>query len=301
MKVGISITNYSWPGGPGAIAGHLVDLAHRVDAAGVDTLWVADHLLQMDPTASIDEPMLEAYSTLAFLAGATRNVELGSMVTLATIRPPALTIKTVTTLDVLSGGRAWLGVGAGYRADEAAMTGLPFPPTAERFSRLEELLTLAGHQWNGDRSPFTGPHHQLDQPINEPLPISRPRVLIGGMGEHRTLPLVARCADACNLFDIPDGGVTLRHKLDVLNQACRAVDRDPGTVEVTLSTRVGEGETATALAHRAATLANLGVHHLIFVTTGPWSDRNDLDIVLDAIDGVHAVDTDRQLTGRNSS
>ena len=160
------------------------------------------------------------------------------MVTWATIRPPALLVKIVTTLDVLSGGRAWLGVGAGYRGDEAAMIGLPFEPTAERFSRLEELLQLAAHMWNGDRAAFDGPHHHLEHRSTNHRRSPGPRVLIGGMGEQRTLPLVARYADACNLFDIPDGGATLRHKLDVLARACDAAGRDPDDIEVTLSSRL---------------------------------------------------------------
>lgn len=289
MKLSISITNYSWPGGPSALAHHLVDLARLVDDAGIDTLWVADHLLQMDPNASIDQPMLEAYSTLTFIAGATRHVQLGTMVTWATIRPPALLIKTVTTLDVLSGGRAWLGVGVGYRGDEAAMTGLPFEPTPERFSRLEELLQLAAHIWDGNRSPFEGPHHRLEQPINEPPPITRPRVLIGGMGEQRTLPLVARYADACNLFDIPDNGATLRRKLEVLARACDAAGRDPNEIEVTLSTRLGADESTTQLTERAADLADLGVDHLVFVTTGPWQTGSDIDVLLDAAEPLHTI------------
>jgi len=289
MKLGISITNYSWPGGPSALANHVVDLARLVDDAGIDTLWVADHLLQMDPNASIDEPMLEAYSTLAFIAGATRQVQLGTMVTWAPIRPPALLIKTVTTLDVLSGGRAWLGVGIGYRGDEAAMTGLPFEPTPERFSRLEELLQLAAHLWDGNRTPFEGPHHHLEQPINEPPPIIRPGVLIGGMGEQGTLPLVARYADACNLFDIPDNGATLRRKLDVLARACEDAGRDPDEIEVTLSTRLGDGETTTQLTDRAADLADHGVDHLVFVTTGPWQNGGDIDVLLDAAEPLHTI------------
>jgi F420-dependent oxidoreductase-like protein len=289
MKLSISLTNYSWAGGPKALPQHVTDLARRVDDAGVDVLWVADHLLQMDPNAAIDEPMLEAYATLAFAAATTRRVQLGTMVTWATIRPPALLIKTVTTLDVLSDGRAWLGLGVGYRSAEAAMTGLPFHPTPERFSRLEELLQLAAHQWDGNRTPFHGPHHDLEQPISEPQPISRPRVLIGGMGEQRTLPLVARYADACNLFDVPDGGTTLRHKLDVLARACHDIGRDPDDVEVTLSTRLADGETAPLLADRAAGLAELGVDHLVLVTTGPWQAGGELDVVLDAVEPLHAI------------
>jgi F420-dependent oxidoreductase-like protein len=286
MKLSINLTNYSWPDDRTRLAGQVVDLARQVDDAGIDTLWVADHLLQMDPTASIDEPMLEAYTTLGFLAHATHNVKLGTMVTWATIRPPALLVKIVTTLDVLSGGRAWLGIGAGYQADEARMVGLSFEPTAERFGRLEELLQLAGRMWDGDRNPFEGPYHHLEEPINEPAPISRPRVLIGGMGERRTLPLVARYADACNLFDIPDGGAMLRHKLDVLARECDRIGRDPDDIEVTLSSRVGAGETATQLADRCADLAKRDVDHIVFVTTGPWQAGGDLDVVLAATGAV---------------
>jgi F420-dependent oxidoreductase-like protein len=282
VKLSITVTNYSWPDGPSSIAPHLVQLARTVEEAGLDTLWVADHLLQMDPTAGVDEPMLEAYTTLGFLAAATHSVRLGALVTWATIRPPALAVKIVSTLDVLSGGRAWLGVGAGYQADEAAKVGLPFGSIPERFSRLEELLQIAAHMWDGDRRPFDGPHHRLDAPINNPAPISRPRVLVGGMGEQRTLPLVARFADACNLFDIPDGGATVRRKLDVLARACDAIGRDPDDIEVTLSSRLAAGETTGQFTDRCAQLAALGIDHVVLVTTGPWQAGGNLDVVLDA-------------------
>jgi alkanesulfonate monooxygenase SsuD/methylene tetrahydromethanopterin reductase-like flavin-dependent oxidoreductase (luciferase family) len=289
VKLSISLTNYSWPDGPDALGRHLVDLARRVDGAGIDTLWVADHLLQMDPTATIEEPMLEAYTTLGYLAAVTDTVKLGTMVTWATIRPPALLVKIVTTLDVLSGGRAWLGVGAGYQADEATMTGLRFESTAERFVLLEELLQLAAHLWDDDVRPFHGPRHRLERPVNHPVPVSRPQVLVGGMGEQRTLPLVARYADACNLFDIPDGGATLRHKLDVLTRACAAVGRDPDEIEVTLSSRLAPGETVEQFTERCAQLATFGVDHVVLVTTGPWGERGDLDTVLDAVEPVRHV------------
>jgi F420-dependent oxidoreductase-like protein len=289
MKLSIAATSYSWSDDPAQIARHLRDLARRADDAGLDTLWVADHLLQMDPNASVDEPMLEAYTTLGFLAAVTERVQLGTMVTWATIRPPALLVKMVTTLDILSGGRAWLGIGAGYRSDEATMTGLPFPPTAERFELVEELVQLARHMWAGDDSPFTGSHHQLTRPISVPRPIRRPRVLIGGAGERRTLPLVARHADACNLFDIPDGGATLRHKLDVLARCCDEAGRDPGDIEVTLSSRVAPGEDAAALADRCTSLAQMGVHHLVLVTNGPWHAGGDLDVVVEAVEPLRAV------------
>ena len=284
MKLSISLTNYSWEEGPARLAGHIRDLARQVDEAELDTLWVADHLLQMDPNAEVDEPMLEAYTTLGFVAATTTRVQLGTMVTWATIRAPALLVKAVSTLDVLSGGRAWLGVGAGYGADEAAMTGLPFAPTPERFSRLEELLQIADHMWRGDRSVFHGPHTRLEQPINEPAPLRRPRVLIGGMGERRTLPLVARYGDACNLFDVPDGGAALRHKLDVLRRCCDDVGRDPADLEITLSSRLGDGEATEQFVDRCAGFAELGVDHVVLVTTGPWRQGGDLDIVLGAGD-----------------
>ena len=293
MKLSIAVTNYSWAGGESGIAPQLLELARTVDEARLDTLWVADHLLQMDPTASVDEPMLEAYTTLGFIAAATTGVQLGAMVTWATIRPPALVVKIVTTLDVLSGGRAWLGVGAGYQADEAAMIGLPFEPTPERFSRLEELLQLAAHMWDGDPRPFDGPHHRLAAPVNDPSPVSRPRVLVGGMGERRTLPLVARYADACNLFDIPDGGATLRHKLDVLVRACDAIGRNPDDIEVTLSSRLAPGETPGQFTDRCGRLADTGVEHVVLVTTGPWHAGGDLDVVLDAVGTVGPIRSGR--------
>jgi alkanesulfonate monooxygenase SsuD/methylene tetrahydromethanopterin reductase-like flavin-dependent oxidoreductase (luciferase family) len=289
VKISIALTNYSWPDGPTQLTGHLLDLARRVDDVGIDTLWVADHLLQMDPTATIDEPMLEAYTTLGYLAAATGSVNLGTMVTWASIRPPALVVKAVTTLDVLSGGRAWLGVGAGYQRDEAVMMGLPFPDTAERFVLMEELLQLAAHMWDGDRRPFDGPRHRLEQPISRPEPVSRPRVLIGGMGERRTLPLVARYGNACNLFDIPDGGATLQHKLEVLVRACEAVGRDPQDIEVTLSSRLGSDETVGAFTDRCGQLAERGIQHIVLVTSGPWS-QGELDVIFGAVDPVRALD-----------
>ncbi len=175
MRVSISVTNYSWPGGPQALGPELVRLVKAADQAGVDTVWVADHLLQADPTAASDQTeMLEAYTTLGFLAAHTRQVRLGTMVTGVTYRPPALLIKAVTTLDVLSGGRAWLGIGAGYQQDEATAMGLPLPPVAERFQRLEETLQLAARMWAGDEAPFHGSHYQLQRPAGSPLPLPKP-------------------------------------------------------------------------------------------------------------------------------
>ena len=176
MRVSITVTNYSWPGGPRRLGSELARLVRDADQAGVDTVWVADHLLQADPTAAPgDTEMLEAYTTLGFLAAQTERVRLGTMVTGVTFRPPALLVKAVTTLDVLSGGRAWLGLGAGYHGEEAAAMGLPLPPVAERFERLEETVRIAARMCGRDDAPFEGRHYRLGRPERQPArhPASR--------------------------------------------------------------------------------------------------------------------------------
>jgi alkanesulfonate monooxygenase SsuD/methylene tetrahydromethanopterin reductase-like flavin-dependent oxidoreductase (luciferase family) len=272
MKVSISVTSYSWTAGQ-ALTRELRDVAQRAEDAGVDTVWVADHLLQVDPNAALDEPMLEAYATLGFLAALTERVGLGTMVTSASMRPAALLVKAVTSLDVLTDGRAWLGIGAGYQGAEAAMMGLPFDDTPTRFAQLESAIGLALQMWSGDEAAFPAFPRTAERPIANPRPISRPRprVLIGGMGERRTLPLVARYADACNFFDIPDGGQTLRRKRDALARSCAEVGRDPAEIEVTLSTRLDPGDDGRELVERSADLATLGISHLVLVTRGPWT------------------------------
>src|SRR5215208_5381464 len=152
MVFSLSITNYSWPSGPAGLGSELARIVRLADEAGLDTVWVADHLIQADPTSTADSEMVEAYVTLGFLAAQTQRVRLGTMVTGVTFRPPSLLIKAVTTLDVLSGGRAWLGIGAGYEQDEACAMGLTLPPLGERFERLEETLGRAVPMWAGDAS-----------------------------------------------------------------------------------------------------------------------------------------------------
>jgi len=274
MRVSIAVTNYSWPGGPSGLGSELDRLVRGADRAGVDTVWVVDHLLQADPTAPPeDTEMLEAYTTLGFLAARTERVRLGTMVSGVTFRPPALLVKAVTTLDVLSGGRAWLGLGAGYHGEEAEAMGLPLPPVAERFQRLEETLRIAAQMWAGDDAPFEGRHYRLGRPAGSPLPIQRPRppVLIGGTGERKTLRLVAQYADACNLFDIPDGGRTVTHKLAVLAQHCADLGRPYDQIEKTLSTRLEAGESSEAFVRRSAAAAALGIEHMVVLTAGPWT------------------------------
>jgi F420-dependent oxidoreductase-like protein len=283
MRISLSVTDFSWPDPTRELAARLAEVARDADEGGLDTVWVADHLLQADPNSRPEAELLEAYTTLGFLAAQTERVRLGTMVTGVTFRPPALLIKAVTTLDALSGGRAWLGIGAGYQQDEARAMGLDLPPLGERFERLEETLRLAVQMWAGDTSPFQGEHYRLEHPVSSPGPLTKPHppILIGGMGERKTLRLVARYADACNLFDIPDGGRTIRHKLDVLAGRCNDLGRDYDTIDKTLSTRLEAGETANQFAGRCAYLAALGITHVVLITTGPWT-TGELDIICSA-------------------
>jgi F420-dependent oxidoreductase-like protein len=268
MRVSITVTDYSWP----ELPGHLGRIAEAADRSGVDTLWVADHLIQADPHHRATDPMLEAYTTLGFIAARTERLRLGTMVTGATFRPPAVTIKAVTTLDALSGGRAWFGVGAGHHDGEARAMDLPFPATAERFERLTETVQLALHMWSGDERPFEGKHYRLADPVCSPRPVRRPPILIGGAGERRTLRLVARYADACNVFDIPDEGRTIRHKLAVLADHCAEIGRPYGDIEKTVSTRIMPDESAAGFAARCATLAGWGIDHVVVLSPQPWTE-----------------------------
>ena len=274
MRLSMTVTNFSWPAGQ---SGALSRLVRAADQGGLYGVWVPDHLLQVDPYGARpgETEMLEAYTTLGFLAARTENVRLGTMVTGVTFRPPALLVKAVTTLNVLSNGRAMFGVGAGYQSDEAAAMGLPLPPVAERFERLEETLRIALQMWAGDECAFAGKHYTLDAPVHSPATVSRPHppILIGGTGERRTLPLVARYADACNVFDIPDGGATVRRKLAVLAELCAAIGRPYEKIEKTIATRLAPGESAESFVARCAAFAELGIDHVGVLTTGPWTDQ----------------------------
>lgn len=235
MRLGVHFWNFSLPGGPETIAPTLAATARAAEKGGADTFTLMDHWFQMESaTESATEPMLEGYTSLGFLAGQTERIALGLMVTGVTYRHPGLLAKIVTTLDVLSGGRALLGIGAAWYEREHRALGVPFPPVAERFERLEETLQVCRQMWSDDDGPFDGVHYQLAETICSPRPIQSPgpRVLVGGGGERKTLRLVAQYADACNLFDIGVDGV--RHKLDVLAQHCEAVGRDTATIEKTI-------------------------------------------------------------------
>jgi F420-dependent oxidoreductase-like protein len=240
MKVGLHIADFTWEGGPTALRGRLGEIARRADEAGVDRLSVMDHVWQIGHLGPPEHEMLEAYTTLGFLAGRTERVKLLTVVTAVVYREPGLLAKEVTTLDVLSGGRAMLGIGAAWNEEEARGLGLFFPPLAERYERLEEALRICRQMWSDDDGPFESRHYHLGRTLNSPQALSRPHppILIGGSGERKTLRLVARYADACNLFDTPE----LAHKLDVLRQHCAAEGRDYDTIEKTVQVRYDLGE-----------------------------------------------------------
>ncbi|MEV6429438.1 TIGR03560 family F420-dependent LLM class oxidoreductase [Nocardia sp. NPDC051463] len=274
MRVSISMTNFTVPGGPPRLRDYLTRIARVADESGIDTLWVPDHLLPADPMSAIDDAMLEACTTLGFLAAQTERVRLGTLVTAVHFRPPSVMVKAISTLDVLTGGRARFGIGAGYQQDEALAMGLSLPSVSERFERLEETLRLACQMWAGDTAPFVGVHYRLEHPANSPNALRRPHppILVGGAGEHRTLRLVARYADACNLFDIPDRGKTLRHKLAVLAEHCAETGRPYGDIEKTVTTALAPGESAIEFARRCKDLADFGAEHIVVITRNvPWT------------------------------
>ena len=202
MRLGLQVPRFTWQGAPGSIGPGLARIARTADEAGFASIWVMDHFFQIEVVGAAQEPMLEGYSALSFVAGVTERAKLGTLVTGVQYRHPGILLKTVTTLDVLSGGRAYLGIGAGWYERESRGLGVPFPPTAERFERLEETLQIAHRMWSDETGPYEGEHYRLEEPMNNPPPVSGPRppLMVGGMGERKTLRLVARYADACNLF-----------------------------------------------------------------------------------------------------
>ena len=268
MKLAVHCADLTWPGGPAALAGHLAAVARAADEGGVTTLTMMDHYFQMENLGGPAEPMLEGYTSLGFLAGQTSRVELGLLVTGVTYRHPGLLAKIVSTLDVLSGGRAMLGIGAAWYDREHAGLGVPFPSTSERFERLEEALQVCRQMWSDDDGPYAGTHYQLAETVCLPAPLREggPRVLVGGSGERKTLRLVATYADACNLFGFPVE--EMRHKIEVLDRHCETVGRDPGEIQRTVI--VGEDPLADtdAFLRQMEAYAALGIDQ---VWVGPGS------------------------------
>src|SRR5580692_10953593 len=261
MKLGLHISDFTWDGGAPELRFKLGEIAQRAEQAGVVRISVMDHLWQIGTIGPPEHEMLECYTALGWLAAKTDRVKLLAMVTAVVYREPGLLAKAVTTLDVLSGGRAILGIGAAWNAEESAGLGLFFPPVAERFERLEEAILICKQMWSGDEGPFDGEHYHLGRTLNSPQALSRPHppILIGGAGEKKTLKLVARYANACNIAALDLA--TTAHKLDVLREHCVNEGRDYAEIEKTVQVRfdLGEnGENVTRTIEHLQELAGLG-------------------------------------------
>ncbi|MBJ7600130.1 LLM class F420-dependent oxidoreductase [Candidatus Nephthysia bennettiae] len=271
MKIGLQIPDFTWPDGPERMGSNLAAVARAADECGFDSVGVMDHLFQIGMVGPPQREMLEAYTTLGFLAGNTSRAKLMAMVTGVVYRHPGVLAKAVTTLDVVSGGRAWLGIGAAWNDEEARGLGIPFPPLAERMERLEETIQICLQMWRGEETPYAGRHYRLERPLNSPQALSRPHppILIGGSGERKTLRLVARYAQACNLFPTPQ----LPHKLEVLKAHCEAEGRDYDEIEKTcmFSFDVGEqGEKTGKVLGQLRWLSGMGVQTVIGSVKDVW-------------------------------
>ncbi|HEY1641496.1 MAG TPA: LLM class F420-dependent oxidoreductase [Streptosporangiaceae bacterium] len=279
MRIGLQVPDFTRAAGPGTLGADLATVARTADDAGFDFIAVMDHFFQIGGVGPPENDMLEAYTTLGYLAACTSRARLLTLVTGAVYRQPGILAKMVTTLDVLSGGRAWLGIGAAWNEEESRGLGIPFPPVAERFERLEETLQICLQMWRDDPSPYRGRHYQLERPICHPRPLSvpHPPVMIGGGGERKTLRLVARYAQACNLFPGPD----LARKLDVLRAHCEAEGRDYDDIDKTcyFSFDVGRGgERAGAVTDQLGELAAMGFGTAIGMVANVW-DVTPLEII----------------------
>jgi alkanesulfonate monooxygenase len=277
VDIGLHIADFTFPAGPAGLADDLTRIATAAEEAGMVRVSVMDHVWQIEVLGPPEHEMLEAYTTLGYLAARTSRVELLAWVTAVSYREPGLLAKLVSTLDVLSGGRAMLGIGAAWNGDEARGLGLPFPSTAERFERLEETLQIMQQMWSESEEPYVGRHYRLERTLNRPQPLRRPPILIGGSGERKTLRLVAQYAQACNLFSGPD----LERKLDVLRGHCEAVGRPYEEIEKTvmLPLDVGErGEKVDAILTELQRLAKLGVQEVHGWVPRVW-EPNRLEII----------------------
>ncbi len=272
MHLGLQVPSFTWPNGQSRLGETFGQIAERADQAGLYSMWVMDHFFQIRNVGPAENEMLEGWSALAYAAGRTKRIKLGTMVTGVTYRYPGLLVKTATTLDVLSGGRAYFGIGAAWNEEEHNGLGVPFPPLKERFERLEETLQIAVQMWAGNEEPYNGKHYQPARLLNSPQSVQRPHppILIGGTGEQKTLRLVAKYADACNIF-ARMGKDVLQHKFDVLREHCASVGRPYEAIEKTTLdsfalTRDGrEGSmTPSAVLDTFAELAEMGVDQAIF-------------------------------------
>ena len=269
MKLGLQFPNFTWPNGPHVLGAELAEAAAAADEAGFGYLGVMDHFFQIGVVGPPEMDMLEAYTTLGFMAAHTRRARLLTLITGVHYRQPGLLAKAVTSLDVLSGGRAMLGIGAGWNEQESRGLGFPFPPLGERFEILEETLRFILQMWSGDDGSFSSKHIDAERTLNVPATISQPHppIMVGGGGERKTLRLVARYAQACNLFDGPQ----VEHKLDVLRRHCAAEGRDYGEITKTVIHTWDLGEHGEKVGQEIAELKRLrelGVDDVLGSLTG---------------------------------
>ena len=273
MKLGLQIRSFTWPGGPAAISETLGRIVRTADDVGFDSIWLMDHFIQIRGVGKPHEPMLEGWTTLGWIAANTSRARLGLLVGAVPYRYPAVWVKAATALDVLSGGRAWLGIGAAWNQEEAEQLGIPFPPLPERFEQLEDTLRIAHAMWEGEHGTegsLEGHHVQATRLLNSPQSLSRPRVpiMVGGGGERRTLRLVARYADAANVFGAPEA---IARKYRILEEHCGAVGREVDQIErttlqsVAISADGGPGtETPAQVVNHFGELGDAGAQHVIF-------------------------------------
>jgi F420-dependent oxidoreductase-like protein len=297
MRAGLQIPSFTWPGGTTAIGPTLARIVRDADDAGFDSIWVMDHLFQIRGVGRPEEPMLEGWTTLGYMAANTSRARLGLMVGGVHYRLPGLWVKAATTLDVLSGGRAWLGIGAAWNEQESRGLGFPFPPLGERFEMLEETLRIAHQMWQGERgseAAFDGRHYQATRLLNSPQAISRPHppIMIGGGGEQKTLRLVAQYADGCNVFG---DGPRIHHKYEVLREHCERIGRNPDEIErstlqgVRLVIDGGGGESPQQVVDRFGELADAGAQHVIFSVADVWNPDVIAGLGRDVLPALHAL------------
>ncbi|MCB9115979.1 MAG: TIGR03560 family F420-dependent LLM class oxidoreductase [Caldilinea sp.] len=269
MHVGLQIPSFKYPGGTAAIRPKLKEIVTTAEAGGFYSLWVMDHYYQIKGMfgEAYTDPMLEAYSTLGYFAGLTEKAYLGVLVTGVIYRHPAVLLKMMNTVDILAGGRTYLGIGAAWYEDEAKGYGIPYPPTAERFELLEDNLQLAKALWAGDEISFEGKHLSAPAITNNPRPLStpHPRIMVGGTGPNKTLRMVAQYADACNIGDWV-GAENMQKAIDDLKRHCDALGRAYDSVEKTslATVHLSGDDTAASVISRIKTYAAMGFTHAIF-------------------------------------
>ncbi len=309
MRLGLQVSYFSWPDAPASIGPTFGRIARNAEDAGLTGLWVMDHFFQIGVIGPPELDMIEGYTALAFAAGQTSTIELGTLVTGVTYRHPGLLAKIVTSLDVLSGGRAWLGIGAAWNEAEHRALGVPFASTKERFERLEEALQICLQMWADDQSPYAGKHYQLERTLNVPQSLRRPHppILIGGGGEKKTLRLVAQYADACNLFDNGLGPEGIPRKLEILRGHCADVGRDYAQIRKTALARVTLGPAGSTApsgepcasvdetVERFGRLSEAGIDDLIL---GMGNDTDDAvyPLVADVVRQVEPLTTHERTT-----